>query len=127
MYAKLLRGHSKQVLRFGGVITKYTEICIARNPLNFNFTSHLEGATHQFTAAPLHTEAMAANIAGESRWLHSSNAVSQQRGVIRGPQQKLFLRLVLFAVQFQQTRARQLKARAGYSPLRALSSEFIGP
>ena len=43
-----------------GVITKYTEICIAGNPLNFNFKD-----THQFTAAPLDNEAMAANIAGK--------------------------------------------------------------
>ena len=50
-----------------GVITNYTEICIARNPINFNFEPHMEGDSHQFTAAPLHNEAMAAGIAGESR------------------------------------------------------------
>jgi len=63
-------GRSKQAsvtVRKCGVITKCTEICIAGNSLNFNFEPHLEGDTHQFTAAPLHNEAMAASIAGESR------------------------------------------------------------
>ena len=44
-----------------GVITKYTEISIYGNPLKFYF-EHLAGDTHQFTAAPLHNEAMAASI-----------------------------------------------------------------
>ena len=48
-----------------GVITKYTEICIAGNPLNYFFESNLEGDTHQFTTAPLHNEAMATIIADE--------------------------------------------------------------
>ena len=46
-----------------GVITKYTELSIDGNPLNFDFEPHVEGHTHQVTAAPLHNEA----IAGESR------------------------------------------------------------
>ena len=47
--------------------TKYTEISIDGNPLNFDFEPHVKGDTYQFTAAPLHNEAMAANIARESR------------------------------------------------------------
>ena len=50
-----------------GVTTKYTEVCIAGNPLKFNFEPHLEGDTHQFTAAPLYNEATDVNIEGESR------------------------------------------------------------
>ena len=50
-----------------GVITKYSEICIAGNPLNFILEPHLEGDTHQFTGEPFHNEATALNIAGESR------------------------------------------------------------
>ena len=60
----------KQVLRFAnkcGVITKYTKNSIDGNPLNFDFGPHMEEDTHQFTAAPLNNEAVAANIAGESR------------------------------------------------------------
>ena len=87
-------------IRKCGIITKYTEICIAGNPPNVNFTGLLQarvtvrkfgvitkcneisidgiplkfdlglivkGDTHQFKAAPLHNEAMAASIAGETR------------------------------------------------------------
>ena len=50
-----------------GVITKYTEISIDGNPLKFYLEPIVKGATHQFTAAPLHNEAMATSIAGESR------------------------------------------------------------
>ena len=57
---------ARVTVRKCGVINKYTEISIAGNPINFNF-KHLEEHTHQFTAAPVHNEAMAASIAGESR------------------------------------------------------------
>ena len=67
-YIELYLGlQASATIRKFGVITKYTEICIAGNPLDFNFKPHLEGDTHQFTADPLHNEAMAANIVGESR------------------------------------------------------------
>ena len=47
-----------------GVITKYTEISIDGNPLKFDLEPIVKGDTHQFTAAPLHNEVMAASIAG---------------------------------------------------------------
>ena len=55
VYAEKIRHNFKGSLlasvtvRKFGVITKYTEICIAEKSLNFDFKPHLEGNTHQFT------------------------------------------------------------------------------
>jgi len=67
--ACLLKGslQASVAVRNCGVTTKYTEIRLDGNPLKFDFEPHMEGDTYQFTAAPLHNEAMAARIAGEYR------------------------------------------------------------
>ena len=92
MFSRALQ--ASVTVRKYGIITKYNEISIDGNPLKFDFEPHLAGDTHQFTTAPLHNEAMAASIAGD-------NVVSQQRRATRGSQLKLFLSLVLSAVQLE--------------------------
>ena len=54
--------HSSQIRRNNQI----NYFFVTGNPFNFYFEPYLEGDTHQFTAAPLQNEAMAASIAGES-------------------------------------------------------------